>query len=182
MNTKSMMEEAYEAWLRAGAVLNRLNPGAEIDEMAFVFATPKELDRFVLDAKAENFNSVKSDQMVRQDRQQSFEVRFEFLQGSKVPFRIEAMCVLSGDAPLHARHLHVHGSGSLVHASWKCGWQEMYDAEKERMRPCSFFQAEYRNSYGMFSYWKMREDVRSRGALGPLFLKPRVNLRDSSSG
>lgn len=91
-----------------------------------------------------------------------FDVRFEFLKIPGALFRFECMTVLEGCAPLHQRR----SNGSVIHVSYK---PTDYDkAKKELAQADRPFMAEYRNSYGKFSYWKY----------GNLFLKPRVNLRD----
>lgn len=176
---EGIVADCYDEWLKAGAALNKLNRGAEVDEMALLFDYEDSLEEFVHHAGVAgliNFNSVPRDTMVRQDKAQSFVVRFEFLQPMKHPFRIEAMTVISGDAPLHARRLEQSRNGCVVHASYKLGTLDEYNAETARLAEDIRVakRAEYRNSYGMFSYWRVWE------APG-IYLKPRVNLRDQSS-
>lgn len=147
-----------------------------IDEVAVVFSTQSELNDFRTAAVAqglENFNSVPMDTMVRQDEPGEFLVRFEFLRLPGIAdFRIEAMCVLGGVAPLHYRHLAQHGTGSVVHASFK---PADYAGAKSLMADDYEMQAEYRNSYGVFSYWRTHDE----NSQWEPYYKPRANLRDA---
>lgn len=149
-----------------------------VDEVAIVCGDERMLEKVVADTEVmhgwKRFNSVPRDKMRRRMgllRRQSFDVRFEFLQPSEVDYRIEAMTVLSGSAPLHSQHLIQYGDPSVVHASFKCKSLEEYDRVRVALHGMNAlpFKAEYSNSYGVFSYWKC----------GHYFLKPRVNLRDS---
>lgn len=152
-----------------------------IDEIAVLFDGPEALKAFVkwgiTHGGLEHFNSVPHDRMHRQDSavDEFFDVRFEFMRKPGVPWRIEATCVLNGTAPLHSAVLDSRGSGTPIHASWKCYDKPAYDTvinsmsqELGSMVPAVPFCAEYRNSYGLFSYWGTED----------LFFKPRVNLRD----
>lgn len=155
--------------------------GGEIDEIALLFDGPDLLEDFVkwgiTEGGLEHFNSVPWDKMWRQDtaHEEWFDVRFEFLRKPGIPWRIEATCVLAGHAPLHSAVLEKYGNGTPIHASWKAYDKPAYDRTKKELSqvfppglPSIPFFAEYRNSYGMFSYWG-----------GPdLYFKPRVNLRD----
>lgn len=150
---------------------------ATADETSLLFADADELKQFVRWAEQngmEHFNRVESDRMVRVDRNatEGFDVRFEFLRWPDQPWRIEAMCVLDGQAPLHEAHLETHGSAKPVHVSFKCDTLPAYNNMKRTMADDGVeqipFHAEYRNSYGLFSYW----------GVGNFYLKPRVNLRD----
>lgn len=154
---------------------------AMIDEVSLLFTTEADLIDFTkwcIVNGIDNFNTT-GDEMVRMDTDhgldESFHVRFEFLRVPGAPWRIEAMCVLDGAAPLHFAHLAEHGDGCVVHASWKEANLTTYNRVKEGLRAeggglvhAVPFHAEYRNSYGQFSYW----------GTGPFYFKPRVNLRD----
>lgn len=150
--------------------------GYTIDEVSVLCGTPQLLDKFVgwaIDIGYEHFNSVPLDVMRRQDqllRKQKFEVRFEFLRIPGENWRIEAMCIPKGSAPLHSQHQKSHGDPSVVHASFKCINVEDYQRVKTMFRGFNTmpYGAEYRNSYGVFSYWQ----------IGSYYMKPRVNLRD----
>lgn len=122
----------------------------------------------------QNFDSVKRDTMQRLDvLGESFDVRFEFFRLPKRPWRIEAMVVLSGDAPLHEQALAANGSGAPFHLSYKVADEVEYDGQFETLRANGHtMMAEYRNSYGMMSYWT------HDGDRGP-YIKPRVNTRDT---
>jgi hypothetical protein len=161
---------------------------ANVDEVALVFGDERRLEDFVdwciRVPELDNFNSVQQDTMHMTHNEmtefptQDFDVRFEFLSHEDWDWRIEAMCVLSGSAPLHTQALEEYGEGAPIHVSWKCDTLEDYQARVRTLdHPASpTFQklprlAEYTNSYGRFSYF---------GALNILpYFKPRVNLRDT---
>jgi hypothetical protein len=143
-----------------------------IDEISLLFATQADLLAFrdaAVAIGADNFNSVTKDLMRREDEAGDFHVRFEFLRIS-LTWRIEAMAVMWGTAPLHQAMLRETGGGCVMHASYKLPSEEMYFEHIGALAQYpETFRASYRNSYGRFSYWKF-EDL-------PYF-KPRVNLRD----
>jgi hypothetical protein len=149
-----------------------------IDEVSLLFGEQRQLDQFTHQAVASgmsHFNSVKRDRMTRMDPghdpvgvdPEAFDVRFEFFKWPDCEWRIEAMVVLDGTAPLHEQHLEKYGDGCVVHASFKCPDRQSYESVWSRSE-MEFF-AEYRNSYGIFSYW----------VGGDYYFKPRVNLRDA---
>lgn len=178
MNAQETIRQAYDYWSRAGEVLNKFNRQAEVDEIALYFGTTDQLDEFVRRAErfAPQFNMVLRDTMMRQDTQEQFEVQFRFLQPIGLPFRLECMAIWEGTAPLHRARLAAAGSPCVIHASYKVADEEQYDREKRRMsgdRPLMKFAAEYRNSYGVFSYWR-DTTLKMTGC----YLKPRANLRD----
>jgi len=149
-----------------------------IDEVALLWANAAELDSFLVWAVEgggmEHFNSVPADEMVRVDNKGLFMVRFEFLRMKGMPWRIEAMCVLDGEAPLHATHLDVMGNGCVVHASYKLACEEEYETSKDVLLEADLDMcAEYENSYGRFSYWRDFDSL--------FYFKPRINLRDQLS-
>lgn len=146
-----------------------------IDETSLLFSTPEELAEFVDDVRMlglDHFNRVGEDPMRRQGVPiaESFLVRFEFLRIPGENWRIEAMCKLAGRAPLHEEFIRTRGSGSVVHLSYKP--TDYLDGMIQLHQKGDDFVAEYRNSYGQFSYWR-------RGRIDP-YIKPRVNLRDMS--
>lgn len=171
------MKTAHDYWFMLDSAVAAIHRTV-YDEVSLLFSKPAELEDFKEWAVAqglEHFNSVQRDQMVRQDKAQAFGVRFEFLRLPNRPWRIEAMCILEGCAPLHEEALRRSGEGCVVHLSYKCRDLQTY---QEHVRSLwdegRIKKAEYRNSYGMFSYW-----VPTGSELRP-FLKPRVNLRDSA--
>lgn len=148
----------------------------DVDEVSLLFATPEELALFTATAKHDwrtnHFGTVDVDTM-QMTGGPSFEVRFEFLRLADAPWRIEAMCVLDGEAPLHAAALSDRGSGCVVHASYRAGTSlPDYNRELDRLPEYGALRAKYTNTYGQFSYWQV-------GDLGHVYLKPRVNLRDN---
>lgn len=150
----------------------------DYDEMSILFKTKQELDQFTKDMKDRYlwFNESQECQMIHSTDSYAFDTDFQFCWPYKdAPYRIEAMWVANGHAPLHERHLSAHGSPSTVHASWKLPSMALYAYEKERLKEEGLqFHQEYRNSYGIFSYWST-----TLGTDAPTFYyKPRVNTRD----
>lgn len=140
----------------------------QVDEVAILFKDSAVLSDFVawcVREGVDNFNSVERDTMRRQDTDGQFDVRFEFLRIPGMDWRIEAMCVLDGMAPLHDSQ----ADGSIIHASYKLEDAWAYANHQTKLNGGLIKrQAEYVNSYGRFSYW----------GPGAPYLKPRVNLRD----
>ena len=179
LETLVLADKAYRQAQQA--VDLELFAAGKVDEIAVLFDGPEMLEDFVkwaiTEGGLEHFNSVPWDKMWRQDtpHEEWFDVRFEFLRKPGVDWRIEATCVLAGRAPLHSAVLDSRGSGTPIHASWKTYDKPAYDRSKEALSkaflptlPAVPFFAEYRNSYGLFSYWGAPD----------LYFKPRVNLRD----
>lgn len=147
---------------------------AKVDEMAILFATQAELAEFVRTAQTQGvdrFNHVPSDLMLRMDTEQEFMVRFEFLRTmANAPWRVEAMTVLGGMAPLHAMALSRNeGQPCIIHASYKLPSLDEYERHK-RLLGMENMRAEYTNSYGRFAYFDVAPHMP--------FIKPRVNMRD----
>lgn len=153
----------------------------DIDEISLLFRSDEDMEHFLhhvsMDRNVDHFNSVPIDAMHRQESDEAFDVRFEFLRIHGADWRIEAMCVLGGTAPLHEKALLDRGSGTVVHASYKCEDRNAYVKDVEiggRLGQHDGNQmATYINNYGMFSYWEFER-------MGTTYLKPRVNLRDVS--
>lgn len=157
-----------------------------IDEVSILFKSIGIMERFIGWVEQNgwfNFASVKkdtADQLYGNSLAQignrggpAFEVTFEFLKpkGGEFMFpddwRIECMFIHPGGfAPLHERI----PEGGIAHVSWKCINPAHYQRTLEVMPAGVPKMAEYRNSYGMFSYF---------GSNAPHF-KPRVNLRDNT--
>jgi hypothetical protein len=150
----------------------------KIDEISLLFSTEASLDRFIawaVEGGVDHFNRTVLDTMVREDtpHNENFDVRFEFLRLPGHDWRIEAMCVLRGKAPLHVMHSRSLGNGCVVHASFKCAGLPEMALACERLRGAGLRRAAaYSNAYGAFSYW---------AGVGHTYLKPRVNLRDARS-
>ncbi len=149
-----------------------MHVGMVIDEVAVYFDRTTELDAFVEEASergwvADRGASVPLDAMFEDGIVMGFNVRFEFLHKENVPWRIEAMHVLDGWAPLHRRS----NAGDIIHVSGKveAGNRGQYENLKLVLARAGLpFQKEYGNNYGVFSYF---------GHQAPYF-KPRVNMRD----
>jgi hypothetical protein len=140
-----------------------------VDEVSILFKHNTELDGFVrycVSRDLEHFNGVRDTcHNEWASDPNTFQVRFEFLRYPGADWRIEAMCVNSGFAPLHER-LRNH---SMPHVSFKCLDTMHYDHINKVLTGILPWQGSYRNSYGAFSYF---------GAYAP-YIKPRVNLRDA---
>lgn len=185
------------------SILNRTRlhlPGRP-DEVSLLFATPEELEEFrlwsVKDISMDNFARVESDvcfltssdwrevvtsEYVTPMDTEAFVVRFEFLRVPGADWRIEAMCVLDGKAPLHEAWLEKYGSGCVVHVSYKCASRAQYayhcatGPQSRYWASQPAWRASYANSYGRFSYYQ--HDAFNYGGVSWL-LKPRVNERDA---
>lgn len=173
----SAVDAAERNWKQAQKALSLhdLLP-YQVDEIAILFRFESELEGFLREAKGmgiEHFNSVPHDDMVSKDGTHEFGVRFEFLRVVGATWRIEATCVLHGEAPIHQRHLDEYGAGACIHASFKCQDSDDYNRlmDSPDWGGSYPFVGEYSNDYGVFSYWSQAESG--------LYLKPRVNLRDS---
>lgn len=157
---------------------------ATCDEVSLLFEDEAKLNEWVMWAKGQDYEhigSIERDRLsLRPRHQEAFDVRFEFIRYPELPWRIEAMCVLDGTAPLHETTLSKFGNGAVVHVSWKAapnkdtaGYErhrrslESGGPNLEKFTPI----AEYENSYGRFCYYGDPSI--------PPFLKPRVNLRDT---
>jgi hypothetical protein len=161
---------------------------AHLSEIAVIFPNEEDLYTFVTAREKEGMQTFNGQrdlmrcQAGKADIQDtSFNVLFEFLNMPGDDWRIEAMCVTSGFAPLHRDQLgRISGLASnkpaTMHVSWKHETIDEYEHFKAIMRGDNQLElvtplelsAEYVNSYGVFSYWRY----------GDLYLKPRVNLRD----
>jgi hypothetical protein len=150
-----------------------------IDEYSVLFGQRVDQDYFVARASSsglQKFNE-SNDFMGRMDdlKDVGFGVHFDFLSFPNRPWRVECMSVSPpGSAPLHEAA--TGGNPNYVgifHASYKLPDLDAYLVELERLRDGGFeMSAEYRNTYGRFSYWEIEPHL-------PYF-KPRVNLRDPS--
>jgi hypothetical protein len=164
-------------WSRDHMAACDLGESYRIDEIALLWENAAELNSFVQWASGgggmEWFNSVQEDRMERVDKPSEFKVRFEFLKFPDADWRIEAMCVLEGEAPLHTKHLKIVGNGAIVHASFKVPTEADYWESFGWLEEAQFFKvAEYVNSYGWFSYWDSLDSLH--------YFKPRVNRRDAA--
>src|SRR5678815_1115834 len=145
-----------------------------IDEVSLLFRTEDRLMEFCQWAEVqgvERFNTA-LDRMDRQDAMENFQVHFEFMRLPGADWRIEAMCYGGGPAPLHEQQLKNRGDGCVMHASFKAEDEAALTKAHDNLLAAHLApQALYRNSYGAFSYW---------GPWMGIWIKPRVNLRDSS--
>lgn len=145
----------------------------KVDEVSILWRTLNELRDFAkwaADQGVDVFNGHVLDTMFRQDQPGHFRVAFEFMRLPGHEWRIEAMNAGNGSSPLHTRMLQQKNNGAIMHASFKVPDEDAYKEAVERLAAAGLqFGAQYRNTYGAFSYWS---------GLGNVWIKPRVNLRD----
>lgn len=157
-----------------------------VDEVAYMFADRHLLDLFTREAVQVDgcllFNT--ADDHVHtmplgtcyDVEYRFFTVPMEYLPGIE-QVRIEAMRMGRGFSPLHLAEVLLNGWGA-IHASFKCQTEEEYGAVLHRLRERSWEVAQKCDStYGKFSYWKPFDQDNHEDL--DLYLKPRVNLRDS---
>lgn len=151
-----------------------------IDEISLLFKHQGQLERYAewLVAKGgEHFNARVLDRMFREKQQAEtaemwFDVQFEFmhLPGHQT-WRIEAMTVTDGHAPLHEHALAGSGGPCVFHASFKADGPEAYAVAERQLAKARLRRLYgYRNAYGRFSYWQGLRNV---------YVKPRINTRDA---
>lgn len=150
-----------------------------IDEISFLFTDILMFEDYIGTAKQEGLWMGEAQE--RQERlwpkgsdEEIYGTDYQFVQVAE-RLRIEAMYVTDGLAPLHTKHAEKFDDGEgvcLVHASFKTIGPDAYQEAAKHLNDSSrlVIRREYQNGYGLFSYWA--------GVEG-LFVKPRVNLRDS---
>jgi len=189
----------YEEWVKHGMramaeaqekaqeqLRGMFGSGAVIDEMAIMFQNPYELRSWV-DAAVRLpgvvlFNTA-HDSVSTQPIPSRYNVHYWFL-SSPWPegyepgedlWRVEAMYAHKG-SPMHdaLRDQFSPGESLTVHASFKCADEEAYGVATNTLQR-NGYEAVQRceSTYGRFSYWRQGEQETG------VFLKPRVNLRDT---
>lgn len=160
---------------------------ATIDEVSILFKHATEMAHFVRYASGagwNHFNTAEDTvQAVRDFNTMTeadvppvlppiYTVQYKFLQMPGFQWRLECMCIMSGDAPVH-RMLKNH---EIAHVSFKCIDHAHYDHMKAVLAgvttgPRTTLQMvdEFTSGYGRFAYF---------GGYPP-YVKPRVNLRDA---
>lgn len=147
-----------------------------VDEMSILFRSRAEHIGFTEWARARGlvFNEVTEKQKDLTAPGHGFTTNFTFVKKRIWDWRIEAMVVTSGRAPLHTQLNLMHGDFTIAHASWKLKDVEIYHKDKCALEDAGFrFHKEYRNGYGQFAYFSHPEF--------PFYFKPRVNLRDAEA-
>jgi hypothetical protein len=147
-----------------------------IDEIALMFSHQAWAQAFALDAvrgdQVEIFNSA-TDRVQVQPFNTHYEVEYIFLDVAS-DMRIEVMSINHGFSPLHAAiqtHLDHPGRPCVVHMSFKVpGVAEYAEVLDVLHESTGQMVQECKSDYGMFSYWHLVGH--------PVYLKPRVNLRD----
>lgn len=186
---ENIMRGAGQAVSHFNDVLQRLDLPHQIDEIAFMFADRHLLDLFTREAVMVDgclmFNAA-DDHVHTLPLGTCYDVEYRFF---SVPLsflpsieqvRIEAMRMVRGFSPLHQAEAMANGWGA-VHASFKCQNEEEYGAVTHRLRERAWEVAQKCDStYGKFSYWKPL-DGDELGDGPYLYLKPRVNLRDTGA-
>lgn len=109
-----------------------------------------------------------------------YDVRYDFFT-TELGVRLELLRLRGGISPLHELYLnHPAAQGSagyapIVHASWKVDDEDTYTGVTRLLFEAGWVMGQgCTSAYGKFSYWRNPLDD------GPMvWLKPRVNLRDS---
>lgn len=108
-----------------------------------------------------------------------YRVVYHFFRREAVLWRIELMHITDGHSPLHA---HLNGDGlelPVVHFSFRVPDRKALLAAEDNLSQEFLHAQSCVSSYGRFSYWGpgVVEGARAM-AEAPVYLKPRVNLRD----
>lgn len=149
----------------------------EVDEFAVMSPTRSASDRLanrlVSHSGVEMFNSA-SDRVWTRPFMTEYDVEYSFLRTPN-GFRLELMTIGSGFSPLHsAMTRSQRDMGSVVHASFRCSDWEDYSQALRSMESNAVHGQTCESKYGQFSYWL------PFSADKLLFLKPRINLRDTT--
>ncbi len=159
-----------------------------IDEMSLLFSSRDEIEKFTewANQNVPSIGEVPKSTLYSLTGPGEFDVNFRFFQtpfwtGARsglvgfvgTRWRIEAMQILDGRAPLHEHYLKNFDSPCAMHASFKVPTVYEYRKVQAVLDACTSegMEAEYRNEYGMFCYYSLGGD-------GVPYIKPRVNLRD----
>lgn len=151
-----------------------------IDEIALLVEGEGELRQLQTGLTAlgwVKFNEVR-DRVSTSPILSKYEVQYTFFNHVDKPWRLEVMKMMSGYSPLHGALPKPKGSQSCVpvHASFKVAAEEFYAYAREDLDGMEMFEAQRCDSaYGRFSYW-----TRFDQSDAVPYLKPRVNLRDST--
>jgi len=197
MMTELDVDVCWNLWSEMQSLAKPIIGTREYDEVAVAYATFDEASNaaldFVLAQKGIFFNMSRDTAWFATDHPQpqdltfpplqwagKYEVSYRFLQPTGVPFRIEAMSIDSGISPAHidaleALDMEEDGACLPMHVSYKPSIPGIagYEAEKLILGRAGFiFVQECLSTYGAFSYWR-HPDIHL-----PVYLKPRVNLRD----
>lgn len=157
-----------------------LFPDKPFDEVSLLFGIREEFLRFCDEANERglHFNGVVEHQQ-QIGGEEKFTTNFEFIWPyPDADWRIEAMFVASGDAPLHRRFLtDSYSDVAVVHVSWKEQGPEEYFASRIEMEYNMGMELarEYRNGYGRFAYYPVVGPEHGRLLT---YIKPRINERD----
>lgn len=165
----------YEDWMGRHGITHH------IDEIAILFDYEQDMHRWVSTAVREEgvvlFNAA-MDKVRTFPIEAVYTVEYNFLSVIDQKWRVEAMWVDEGLSPLHA----AHGQGFrsedpvVVHLSFKCADESEYQRILSRLANAGCTMAQScKSDYGVFSYWK----VPGLWDEAFLYLKPRVNVRDS---
>lgn len=175
------VSELITAWEKCQRAVEEIGGLADIDEMSVMFDSPNAVLSYVSQVASlpgcALFNYAE-DTVTTRPIPGSYRVQYWFL---KIPakFRIEVLRCSAG-SPLHTSLASVQQHDyepMAVHASFKCVNEEDYVRALARLRTAGWeCWQRCDSSYGKFSYWGNEDEP-----LGWL-LKPRVNLRDGSSG
>ena len=161
--------------------MSALFPDKPFDEVSLLFGIQEEYIRFCDEAndRGLHFAGVKEHQR-QVGGEEEFFTQFEFVWPyPDAEWRIEAMLVLGGTAPLHRRFMRkAYSDVGVVHVSWKEPDAESYFGSRIEMEYSMGLELarEYRNGYGRFAYYPIHAP--EHGNL-LTYIKPRINERDT---
>lgn len=150
------------------------------DEVSILFREKQPFLELVQEAKREGlwFNHSQETQ-VDTKTGNVYHTNYQFLWPDReAGWRIEAMHITGGFAPLHEEIMQAKGTPCIAHVSYKLDSVKEYRAARRDLRKLIHRNslAEYQNGYGLFSYFPIYDE---HGKVR-VYIKPRVNIRDNS--
>lgn len=184
--TRRQIEMMDEQIAKYGPLLERYGMEVSLDEIAIAFPNATLLHSWIsLAVRAKDvvhYNSAVDEVKVFGPIPGQYRAHYEFLELADKPYRVEAMQVPVGHSPVHSAHsVLAEPYGAWVHVSFKVPDEEAY------AKACAilFETGEWlpaqicRSDYGRFTYFSPASELMQQFNLLSLYLKVRVNLRDS---
>lgn len=176
----SRQKRNFERWMHDRQI------NYNIDEIALLFSGDYLRNQWLRDAVVgegvKMFNA-SHDRVRTEPFETTYGVDYAFLEVPGLGMRVEAMVLDGGpheSSPLHEAILSqmLDKRPHAVHLSFKVENPDRYEAVCERLTKVQGAEVvqRCRSAYGQFSYWKI-QPLWSKSAC--LYLKPRVNIRDS---
>lgn len=160
--------------------------GSAIDEVALLATRSNTVQTYLAEFLAGGHGTAFNyahDEVSTYPIESRYSVDYLFLQPGDYSWRLEFMRRIDGVSPLHAPIEVAHERALrpiAVHASFKCASPEEYARtfqSFEENEALALAQS-CKSTYGAFSYWRMEKEGTPTCEF-PLYIKPRVNLRDS---